>query len=92
MREIKIDRLFTQRLGEDVGDRTLVRSIVELGHRLGYRVTAEGVETRAAIEYLASIGCDHAQGYLIARALASDTVERLFARREWDFTRSGANT
>ncbi len=92
VREIKIDRLFTQRLGEDVGDRTLVRSIVELGHRLGYRVTAEGVETRAAIEYLSSIGCDHAQGYLIARALASDQVERLFSRREWDFTRAGANT
>ena len=58
--------------------------------RLGYRVTAEGVETRAAIDYLSSIGCDHAQGFLIARALASDTVERLFSRREWDFTRAGA--
>jgi EAL domain-containing protein (putative c-di-GMP-specific phosphodiesterase class I) len=92
VREIKIDRLFTQRLGEDVGDRTLVRSIVELGHRLGYRVTAEGVETRAAIDYLSSIGCDHAQGFLIARALATDQVERLFPRREWDFTRAGANT
>jgi len=92
VREIKIDRLFTQRLGEDVGDRTLVRSIVELGHRLGYRVTAEGVETRAAIDYLSSIGCDHAQGFLIARALASDAVERLFTRRNWDFTRAGAST
>lgn len=90
VREIKIDRLFTQRLGEDAGDRTLVRSIVDLGHRLGYRVTAEGVETRAAIEYLGSIGCDHAQGFLIARALASDQVERLFPRREWDFARAGA--
>ncbi len=91
VREIKIDRLFTQRLGEDVGDRTLVRSIVELGHRLGYRVTAEGVETRAAIEYLANIGCDHAQGFLIARALAADVVEPLFVRREWDFARAGTN-
>jgi EAL domain-containing protein (putative c-di-GMP-specific phosphodiesterase class I) len=90
VREIKIDRLFTQRLGEDVGDRTVVRSIVELGHRLGYRVTAEGVETRAAIEYLRSIGCDHAQGFYIARALAPDAVETLFARDDWDTTRAGA--
>jgi diguanylate cyclase (GGDEF)-like protein len=90
VREIKIDRLFTQRLGEDVGDRTVVRSIVELGHRLGYRVTAEGVETRAAIEYLRSIGCDHAQGFFIARALAPDAVEALFARDDWDTTRAGA--
>ena len=90
VREIKIDRLFTQRLGEDLGDRTLVRSIVELGHRLGYRVTAEGVETRAAIEYLCDIGCDHAQGFYVARALAPDAAETLFSRGTWDMTRSGA--
>ena len=92
VREIKIDRLFTQRLGEDPGDRTLVRSIVELGHRLGYRVTAEGVETRASIEYLRDIGCDHAQGFYIARALPADVAERLFARSEWDITRAGTNS
>jgi len=92
VREIKIDRLFTQRLAEDVGDRTLVRSIVDLGHRLGYRVTAEGVETRAAIEYLRSIGCDHAQGFYIAHALAPDAVESLFTRNDWDVTRAGAGT
>jgi len=80
VREIKIDRFFTQKLGEDVGDRTLVRSIVELGHRLGYRVTAEGVETRAAFDYLRDIGCDHAQGFYIARALAPDALEKLLAR------------
>ena len=79
VREIKIDRLFAQKLDEDVGDRTLVRSIVELGHRLGYRVTAEGVETRAALEYLRDIGCDHAQGYYIARPLAPEAVENVFA-------------
>lgn len=79
VREIKIDRLFAQKLGEDVGDRTLVRSIVELGHRLGYRVTAEGVETRAALEYLRDIGCDHAQGYYIARPLTPEAVENAFA-------------
>ena len=92
VREIKIDRLFTQRLAEDAGDRTLVRSIVELGHRLGYRVTAEGVETRGAVEYLRTIGCDHAQGFYIARALPADAAERLFSRSEWDLTRAGAGT
>jgi EAL domain-containing protein (putative c-di-GMP-specific phosphodiesterase class I) len=89
VREIKIDRLFTQRLGEDAGDRTLVRSIVELGHRLGYRVTAEGIETEAALDYLREIGCDHAQGFHIARALAPEAVELLFSR---DFARAGTKT
>jgi diguanylate cyclase (GGDEF)-like protein len=92
VREIKIDRLFTQRLAEDVGDRTLVRSIVELGHRLGYRVTAEGVETRAAMEYLRSIGCDHAQGFYIAHALVPAEAEALFMRNDWDVARAGAAT
>ncbi|HET6546383.1 MAG TPA: EAL domain-containing protein [Rhodanobacteraceae bacterium] len=80
VREIKIDRLFTQTLADHAGDRALVQSIVELGHHLGYRVTAEGVETQAALDYLRSIGCDHAQGYHIARALVPAAVEDLLAR------------
>ena len=92
VREIKIDRMFTQKLDEDVGDRTLVRSIVELGHRLGYRVTAEGVETRSALEYLREIGCDHAQGYYIARAQAPEAIEAMFARSDWGARSAGARS
>jgi diguanylate cyclase (GGDEF)-like protein len=80
VREIKIDRLFTQSLARDSSDRELVRSMVELGHRLGYRVTAEGVETLHALEYLRAIGCDHVQGYHIAQAIAPDAVEKLLQR------------
>ncbi|MEO7432712.1 MAG: EAL domain-containing protein [Dokdonella sp.] len=80
VREIKIDRLFTQSLALDSSDRELVRSMVELGHRLGYRVTAEGVETVEALEYLRTIGCDHVQGYHIAKAMAPDAVEAMLQR------------
>lgn len=74
--ELKIDQMFIRHLAHDANDQTIVRSIVELSHRLGYRVTAEGVEDEAALEFLASIGCDHAQGYFIARAMpASAMVE-----------------
>lgn len=69
VRELKIDRSFVQKLAVDEGDRTIVGSIVELGQRLGFRVCAEGVEDAAALEWLAGIGCDHAQGYHIARPL-----------------------
>jgi diguanylate cyclase (GGDEF)-like protein len=79
VRELKIDRQFTAALAQDGGDATLVRSMVELGHRLGYRVTAEGVETKAALDYLRGIGCDHAQGYFIARALPAASVDALLA-------------
>jgi diguanylate cyclase (GGDEF)-like protein len=90
VREIKIDRLFTRTLAENADDRTLVQSIVELGHRLGYRVTAEGVETAAALDYLRAIGCDHAQGYWIAEALAPAAVEELLARMAAGGPRIGA--
>ena len=67
--ELKIDQMFVKHLAVDANDRIIVRSLVELGHRLGYRVTAEGVEDQEAQDFLASIGCDHAQGYFVARPM-----------------------
>ena len=81
--ELKIDKLFTQRINDAHEDRTIVRSIVELGHHLGYRVTAEGVDNEQCLRFLADIGCDHAQGYLIAKPMPADVVERMLDSREW---------
>ena len=81
--ELKIDKIFIQRIAEAAADRTIVRSIVELGHHLGYRVTAEGVDNQQTLEYLVGIGCDYAQGYLIAKALPADAFERLLASSDW---------
>jgi diguanylate cyclase (GGDEF)-like protein len=81
--ELKIDKLFTQRIADAPADRTIVRSIVELGHHLGYRVTAEGVDNREALDYLIGIGCDYAQGYLIAKALPVAAFENLLASSDW---------
>ena len=50
-------------------DSLLVRSTIDLGHSLGMRVTAEGVETATALSLLALMGCDSAQGYFIARPM-----------------------
>jgi len=65
--ELKIDKLFVQNITASERDALLVRSTIELAHGLGLEVTAEGVETPAAFALLASMGCDLAQGYLIAR-------------------------
>ena len=86
VRELKIDKAFVAQLAGDRQDRTIVRSIVDLGHRLGCRVTAEGVEDAESLSYLAGIGCDHAQGYLIAHALPVPAFDRLLdepPRRRW---------
>jgi EAL domain-containing protein (putative c-di-GMP-specific phosphodiesterase class I) len=67
--EIKIDRTFVSDLDDNSQDRAIVRSIIELGHSLGFQVTAEGVETRGVAEWLTAAGCDHAQGFLWSKPL-----------------------
>jgi PAS domain S-box-containing protein/diguanylate cyclase (GGDEF)-like protein len=63
---IKIDKSFVQPMLEDADAALIVQSTVELGHKLGLRVIAEGVENEATCERLRAIGCDEAQGYLVA--------------------------
>jgi diguanylate cyclase (GGDEF)-like protein len=74
--ELKIDKLFVQRIADAPADRSIVRSIVELGHQLGHHVTAEGVEDAATLEFLRGIGCDHAQGYYISAAQPAAALDR----------------
>jgi len=65
------------RLPHDADDRTIVRSVIELGHSLGFVVTAEGVEDEASLALLRQFGCDYAQGYFIARPLPAAEFARL---------------
>jgi EAL domain-containing protein (putative c-di-GMP-specific phosphodiesterase class I)/GGDEF domain-containing protein len=67
--ELKIDKAFVTQMAESQRDALLVRSTVDLAHSLGLKVTAEGVETDMALSLLAGMGCDLAQGYLIAKPM-----------------------
>jgi len=67
--ELKIDKAFVIGMAEGQKDVLLVRSTIDLAHSLGLKVTAEGVETAVAQALLAGMGCDLAQGYLIARPM-----------------------
>ncbi|HEV2975761.1 MAG TPA: bifunctional diguanylate cyclase/phosphodiesterase [Solirubrobacteraceae bacterium] len=67
--EVKIDRSFVTGVCDDARAEAIVRSIVELARDLELRVVAEGIETRAAMERLTSLGCDVGQGYFISRPL-----------------------
>lgn len=73
--EIKIDKSFVLRMGTDLSDLAVVRSIIDLGRSLGLRVVAEGVETDTARDQLAEMGCDVIQGYLISRALPPERFD-----------------
>lgn len=74
--EVKIDRAFIARVVDSPADQAIVRSTIGLAHALGARVTAEGVEDAATLQWLASAACDCAQGYLIARPLPVEAFER----------------
>ncbi len=69
-RELKLDQSFTSRLLADDRTSTIVAGTVDLAHRLGLQVTAEGVEDDATQEALAAMGgCDRTQGFLHSRPL-----------------------
>ncbi len=72
--ELKIDKSFVFAINESQRDALLVRSTIDLAHSLGLKVTAEGVETETALGLLSTMGCDLAQGYLIARPMPMDKL------------------
>ncbi|MCR6553588.1 EAL domain-containing protein, partial [Aeromonas sp. CPF2-S1] len=64
-----LDRSFTQGLASNSATTAIVRSVIGLGHELGIRITAEGVETPEQQLWLTEAGCDRLQGYLFSRPL-----------------------
>jgi diguanylate cyclase (GGDEF)-like protein len=70
--ELKIDKSFVQQINHDDDDRTIVKSTIDLGHNMGKRVVAEGVETPEAMQLLQDMQCDQAQGNYIAEAIPAE--------------------
>jgi len=81
--ELKIDRSFVSRMAVDEMTLTVVRSTVDLGHSLGLKVVAEGVEDRVILDLLRQTGCDQAQGYFISRPLAGPAFEQWLQTAPW---------
>jgi EAL domain-containing protein (putative c-di-GMP-specific phosphodiesterase class I) len=74
---LKIDRSFVNGLGHDAQDTAIVDSVVALARTLQLSVTGEGVETLAQARHLRKLGCDRGQGFLYARPLPPEDMERL---------------
>jgi len=73
--EVKIDRSFIQELQSDPELASVVRSAIDMGHNLGLKVVAEGIEGIASAERLRHMGCDVGQGYLYAKPMPSHALE-----------------
>ncbi len=78
---LKVDRSFVDGLGEDPSDSAIVTAIITLAHTLGLSAVGEGVETQTQLDELRHLGCDMAQGFLMARPGTGHDVEELLARR-----------
>jgi diguanylate cyclase (GGDEF)-like protein/PAS domain S-box-containing protein len=81
--ELKIDRSFLPDVATDVRDAALVRATIDLGHTLGLRVVAEGVEDADSLVLLKDMGCDEVQGYYISRPLVAEALAHW--ARTWRF-------
>lgn len=74
VQELKIDRSFISRMASDEEISTIVRSTIDLGHNLGLKVVAEGVEDQSAWNLLRALGCDDAQGYFMSKPLSPELL------------------
>jgi diguanylate cyclase (GGDEF)-like protein len=78
--QIKIDRAFVASLGSTATAGAVIQSIVTLGHALGMKVLAEGIETDEQRVLLRLAGCDEMQGYLFGKPRAAEVVDKAVAR------------
>ncbi|WP_337267658.1 putative bifunctional diguanylate cyclase/phosphodiesterase [Oryzifoliimicrobium ureilyticus] len=78
---IKIDRSFIADMAEGNKERVLVQSMISLSHSLGYRVVAEGVESKEVADLLQAMRCDEIQGFWLSRPLQGDMLIRWLCER-----------
>ncbi len=75
--EVKVDRSFVSRMCTDMTDAAIVYATIELAHKLGIRVVAEGVEDEATWHALDELGCELIQGYVLSRPLPAEELEQI---------------
>jgi diguanylate cyclase (GGDEF)-like protein/PAS domain S-box-containing protein len=79
--KIKIDQSFVRDLPEDLDDAAIANAIYAMARSLGFSVIAEGVETHEQAQFLRSMGCEEAQGYLYSKPVTATEFAELFAHK-----------
>lgn len=72
---LKIDKGFIDELASDVADAAIVQAVINMAHRMGLEVTAEGVEQADQLDLLISLGCEEVQGFYLARPMPVQKLE-----------------
>jgi len=78
---LKIDQSFISRFDED---REIIRTILLMGHALGMKVVAEGVETPKQVDELRSLDCDYCQGYYFSKPVPAQEATALLEKQDGD--------
>lgn len=81
--EIKIDKSFITNMLIDDKEAMIVRAVIDLGHNLGLKVVAEGIETQELLDALTSLGCDEIQGYFVCKPKASAELKLWLSTSSW---------
>ena len=77
--EMKIDKSLVMNVPHSREANTIVSSLIELGHNLGLKICAEGVESRAALDLLQLLQCDRCQGFYLSRAISAQDIPQLIS-------------
>ena len=78
---LKIDRSFVADINTDPSHATIVRTIIEMAHSLGFTVVAEGVETEEQATFLRLLRCERAQGFLFAKPMPAEALDVLLGKK-----------
>lgn len=82
LKTLKIDRSFVQDIGLGRKREAIAASIIAMGHSLGMKVVAEGVETREQLAFLRTNSCDEVQGFLFSRPLPQEEISRMIEGKQ----------
>jgi EAL domain-containing protein (putative c-di-GMP-specific phosphodiesterase class I) len=80
--ELKVDRTFVHGASKRPRLQTILQSALDLAHKLNLRTVAEGIEETADLELLRQLGCESAQGYLLAKPMSADAMLTWLAQRD----------
>ncbi len=86
---LKIDKAFVMNMTNDDNDAIIVRSTTDLAHNMGLKVVAEGIENQDVYDVVEILGCDYAQGFLIARPMTADKLTVWLSNWQTQEHRSG---
>lgn len=93
---LKLDMSFVRQIETSAKNRSIVRSIIDMGHQLGMKVVAEGVETQKQLQFLKESDCDYIQGYIFSKPLSKvdfiRLVENIHEEKQIDFINFSEHT